>query len=54
MRDYRLAGPEEARKIARESPACGTAPNGTGSRCACDYACANHLLRAAGFTNDAS
>lgn len=28
---------------------CATAPNGTGSRCACDYACANYLLRAHGF-----
>ena len=39
----------EAQKIIRETAVCVTAPNGTGSRCTCDYDCANYWLRARGF-----
>ena len=49
LRDYRIDGPEEARQIAMEKRPCETAPNGTGSRCLCDFDCANYWLRAKGF-----
>lgn len=49
MKDYRTAGPAEAQAIIREHKACETAPNGTGSRCLCDFDCANYWLRAKGF-----
>ena len=50
MMDYRTDGPPEAQRLARERPACQTAPNGTGSRCSCGFSCANYWLRANGFT----
>lgn len=40
---------EELRVIAREHPACATAPNATGQQCTCDYDCANYWLRANGY-----
>ena len=49
MRDYRIDGPPEARTIASLHAPCVTAPNGTGSRCACNFDCANYWLRAKGF-----
>jgi hypothetical protein len=52
MKDYRLTGPDEARKIIRDNPACATAPNGTGTRCSCDFNCANYLLRFRGFKDE--
>jgi hypothetical protein len=47
--DYRVDGPEEARQIAMEKRPCETAPNGTGSRCACHFDCANYWLRSRGY-----
>jgi hypothetical protein len=52
MKDYRLDGPDDARRIIRENPGCSTMPNATGVQCTCDYACANYCLRAAGFKAD--
>lgn len=49
LKDYRIDGPPEAQQIARERRACETAPNGTGSRCLCDFDCANYWLRAKGY-----
>lgn len=49
MTDYKLTGPDAARKIIEDYPACETAPNGTGVRCACDFDCANYWLRAHGY-----
>lgn len=49
MKDYRIDGPEEARQIVRDTPACETAPNGTGSQCTCNFDCANYWLRSRGF-----
>ena len=40
---------EEVRRIISEHRPCVTAKNGTGSRCTCDYDCANYWLRAAGY-----
>lgn len=55
MTDFRIEGPEEAQQIIRERPACASAPNGTGSRCTCDFDCANYWLRARGYrTGDPS
>jgi len=39
----------EARQIIADHRPCVTAPNGTGSRCTCDYDCANYWLRARGY-----
>jgi hypothetical protein len=39
----------EAQQIINERRACVTAKNGTGSRCTCNYDCANYWLRAYGF-----
>lgn len=52
MKDYRIDGPAEARQIVAERKACETAPNGTGSRCLCDFDCANYWLRAKGFKGE--
>lgn len=52
MKDYRIDGPAEAQSIIREHKACETAPNGTGSRCTCDFDCANYWLRARGYKAD--
>lgn len=49
LTDYRIEGPEEARQIALGHRACETAPNGTGSRCLCNFDCANYWLRAEGY-----
>jgi hypothetical protein len=49
MKDYRIDGPQEARQIIATTPACGTAPNGSGSRCTCPFSCANYALRAKGY-----
>lgn len=53
MKDFRLTGPAAAKQIIGENPACATAPNGTGVRCTCDFACANYYLRARGYKQDA-
>jgi len=50
LADYAAEGPDQARQIIADRPACQTAPNGTAARCTCAYDCANYWLRAAGYT----
>lgn len=50
--DYRIGGPEEARRIALGHRMCETAPNGTGTRCLCGFDCANYWLRANGYKGE--